>query len=101
MSSVDQDLALRRRFFHRQPPASTPRAINPRTAELGSGTDGDRPEQAVRIVIQPGGEIERVRRTRAATVTEAQGPKFGGGKRLTRVERQRALQILRSSGYRH
>ena len=59
-------------------------------ARLGDGRD--RPEQAVRIVFQPGGEIERVRRTCVATATEAQGPKFGFGKRLTRVEHQRAYK---------
>jgi transposase len=55
--------------------------------------DGDRPKNAVRIASQPGGEEEGVRRTRGRTVTEAQGPKIGLGKRLTRVERQRALPI--------
>jgi hypothetical protein len=61
-------------------------------ARLGDGLDRDRPEQAVRIAIQPGGEKERVRRTRGAPVTEAQGPEFGRGKRLTRVECDRAFE---------
>ena len=53
MSSVDQDLALRRRFIHRQPPASTPMAINPRTAELGSGTELIRPKTPVSSSAPP------------------------------------------------
>ena len=44
-------------------PPNTPAAMkNPSAGRIRFG-DGDRPEEAVGIVIQPGGEIERVRRT--------------------------------------
>jgi hypothetical protein len=47
----DQAIARRRRFFHRHPPASDPRAIRPRTAELGSGTAESAPN---RPLLAPG-----------------------------------------------
>ena len=53
MSSIDQDLVLRRRFFQRQPPVRTPRAINPRTAELGSGTEEIAPNRPFVLLSSP------------------------------------------------
>ena len=44
---------MRRRFFHRQLPARTPRAINPRTAELGSGTEEIAPNRPFVLLSSP------------------------------------------------